>query len=351
MTDTVPPSRQALGEAIALSDEILRNIELSELPLAAIALKASRLARLLNESDYQKAFEYEAGGYPSTAGGIPPDAWALAVIAGRRYEEKEKKTEEVKNYVYIHSIAEIEEAIRMGNASLGAARDPNVSVSSSNPNQVVWNPLGNQRERDAIRRNVTLNVRRLASRRSFIHQYATRKLYELKFSGIADDIFSRIRERVDASVGSVVPSSVQKFTAVYENLASDNPEDWSNAVHSCRRILQDLADVIYPPQDDRILEVGKKKTTIKLGSENYINRLVAFIEENSDSERFHSVVGSQLKFIGERLDALFRAAQKGSHAMISDRAEADRYVVYTYMVVGDILSLAPLSLTADRSAE
>ena len=58
------------------------------------------------------------------------------------------------------------------------------------------------------------------------------------------------------------------------------------------------------------------------------------------SSRFHAVVGSQLKYIGERLDALFEAAQKGSHATISDRVEADRYVVYTYMIVGDILSLA-----------
>jgi len=62
MTDTiVPPSAEALKEALSLSEEILRNIELSELPLTNIALKASRLARLLNEYDVQKIMEFEAG--------------------------------------------------------------------------------------------------------------------------------------------------------------------------------------------------------------------------------------------------------------------------------------------------
>mgnify|MGYP000465787542 CR=1 FL=1 len=46
---TIPPSRQALEEALELSAEILKNIELSDMPLALIALKASRLARLLND--------------------------------------------------------------------------------------------------------------------------------------------------------------------------------------------------------------------------------------------------------------------------------------------------------------
>ena len=39
-----------------------------------------------------------------------------------------------------------------------------------------------------------------------------------------------------------------------------------------------------------------------------------------------------------RLDSIFRAVQKGSHAIVTQE-EADRYVVYTYLVTGDILSL------------
>jgi len=172
-----------------------------------------------------------------------------------------------------------------------------------------------------------------------IHDYVSQRHYELKFSDVAQDVFSTIRETVDREVGSVVPDAVQKFNAVHENLRSDNPEDWSNAVHSCRRILQDLADMLFPPQpESRFVKEGKQEREIKLGADHYINRLVCFVEDHSSSSRFEELVGSHLRFLGDRLDTIFRAAQKGSHKSVG-REEANRYVVYTYMIVGDILAL------------
>lgn len=338
MSDQIPPSRQALREAFQLAEELIRNIELSELPLANVALKASRLARLLNDFDHQKIFECEASGYPSTPKGVSPDVWKLAVAAGRSYEQEDKK-EGTKLYVYTTSIEELEHQTTLLETSLAAARDPDVSVSSANPSQWVSGPIGNVLERNQIRANATQAQRRLSSRRSFLYSYALRRHHELKFSGIADDIFSRVRERVDSHIGERVPGAVQKLSAVYENLQSDNPEDWSNAVHSCRRILQELADALYPAGEDRVVDVNGKKRTIKMGTDNYVNRLVAYVEERSSSSRFCEIVGSHLGFIGDRLDSVFAAAQKGSHANVS-KEEADRYVVYTYLVVGDILTLA-----------
>lgn len=338
MVDSVPPSRQALREALSLSEEVLKNIELSEMPLANVALKASRLARLLNDFDAQKIMEYEASGYPITPDGVVPDIYRLAVSAGREYQQKDAKTGEVNNYIYATPIEELEQELKSTEAALAAARDPDVSVSSANPNQMVWNPVGNKFERDTIRSSAARAQRRLSTRRSFIYSYVLRRHHELRFSGIADDIFSRIREKVDSVIGTRVPDAVQKLAAVYENLQSENPEDWANAVHSCRRILQDLADAVYPPREDVEKEIDGRKRLIKLGAENYINRLIAFLEERSASERFVEVVGSHLAFIGDRLDSVFRAAQKGSHAVVT-KEEADRYVVYTYLVTGDILSL------------
>ena len=339
MPDDIKPSKVALQEALTLSEEILRNIELSELPLANIALKTSRLARLLNDFAYQKIMEYEASGYPSTPTGVPPEIYKLAVLAGREYQTKDVKSGEIRNYIYTTLIEELEQEVKSLEVALTAARDPDISVSSANPNQMIWNPIGNKFERDTIRTSAARAQRQLSSRRSFIYSYVLRRHYELKFSGIADDIFSRIRIKVDSAIGQHVPDAIQKLSAIYENLKSENPEDWSNAVHSCRRLLQDLADAIYPPREDIVKEINGSKKTIKLGPDNYINRLIAFIEEHSTSDRFNEIVGSHLRFIGERLDSVFKATQKGSHAKIVTRDEADRYVVYTYLITGDILSL------------
>lgn len=338
-SENIPPTQKALQEALELSSEVLRNVELMELPLVNIALKVSRIARLLNEYEVQKIMEYEASGYPTTPDGVHPEIYKLAVTAGREYQTKDNETKENKKFVFLESIEELEHETRIAEAALQAAKDADKSVSSSNPYQTVITPGGNWYERQQIREKSSSASKKLSSRRTLIYRYVLRKHYELKYSGIADDIFSRVRERVNKSIGDAVPEATQKLSAVYENLKSENPEDWSNAVHSCRRILQDLADSVFPAQGDIVKTLNGKDKTIKLGKDNFINRLIAFIEAQSHSGSFTSIVGSHLKYIGERLDSVFRATQKGSHDTIVTQEEADRYVVYTYLIVGDILLL------------
>ena len=338
LATNVPATTQALSEAEALAADILRDIELSLGKLSAVVLKALRLARILNDFEAYQVLEWESGGYPRGESGVTPEVWRAGKGAGRTYFKKDS-SENTQEFMYMESIEQLEQIINVGTAGLQAAQDPAVSLSSANPRQFVSAPAGNVRERGRIRSQILTSTDRLAARRTLIYDYACRKHYELKFAGVADDVFGRIRSTVDDRIGSVVPDAVQKFTAVYEYLKSANPEDWANAAHSCRRILQDLADAVFPAQSEtRTKTVNGKEVQIKLGVDQYINRLVAYVEDNSDSERFEEIVGSQLGYLGDRLDALFFVAQKGSHANVT-MEEANRCVVYTYLIVGDILSL------------
>jgi hypothetical protein len=322
-----------------LSAEILKDIELSRVPLSTAALKASRLARLLNHFEAQQILNYEATGYPTTPDGISPDIWQLLVKAGRTFKERDSISKETKELAFTESIEQLEQQIETSKIRLQVARDPDVSISSANPSQWVTPPIGHVLERNSLQTSIVTASQRLASRRAMIYQYASRRHYELKFSGIAQNIFSLIRESVDRNIGQFVPEALQKFASVHDNLRSTNPENWANAVHSCRRILQDLADALFPPQEkDGVTKSGKP---IKLGPGNYINRLMCFVEAKSDSDRFADLVGSHLSFLGDRLDAVFEATQKGSHTSVT-REEANRYVVYAYMLIGDILFLCNL---------
>lgn len=346
--DLVKPNRKALSEALALAEEALKNLELSEISLTNIALKASRVARLTNDHQFQQIMQYEAGGYPHNPSGLPSEIWTLTQMAGRTFPLQ--ILNDTKYYAYLESIEELEQQIITSRQALIAASDPNVSISSANPHQMVWSPAGNSVERNNIRQQTAIAVKRIAQRRAFIHEYLQKKYYELKFSDIADDIFNRIRDKTDSLIGKKLPASVQKFTSIYDNLQSENPESWSGAVHSCRRLLQDLADAVFPATNTtRTKTVSGKVIEIDLSKDSYINRLVAFIEDNNSSERFEELVGSNLKYIGERLDSIFRASQKGSHGNVS-REEADRYVVYTYMIVSDILTLSA-SLSEKQSSK
>lgn len=316
-----------VADATKLSEQLLEDLEMGKSTLTLIAMKASRLARLMGDNDYQDLFIFESNGYPAINGVYSREAWRLARVAGRTYKDVDEDGKE-QTYCHFDSIEQME--VEIEGLKARSKKLEGVNLSGNN-------------------KRLKARMQTLAQRRLCIHQFVSSAYFELKFSAMAEDVFERTRIKVDKNVGAIIPQAVKKFTAVYENLTSNNDEDWSNAVHSCRRILQDAADALYPAQADKVIDVGGKKKTIKLGVDNYVNRLMAYVEENSKSSRFEEIVGSHLRYLGERLDSIFQAAQKGSHNVITTQEEADRYVIYTYLVIGDILNLkAEVDFTASK---
>lgn len=73
--------------------------------------------------------------------------------------------------------------------------------------------------------------------------------------------------------------------------------------------------------------------------ENQGISLTEFLTKSSDAPSYQNIVGSQLQFIKDRLDSLLNASHKGTHTTIISKEDANRIVVYTYLLIGDILSL------------
>lgn len=287
------------SETLSLAEEILRNIELNEIPLTNACLKAVRLTRLLNDT--------------------------------QRFDELTK----ISSY-----IGQLESYIEASKIRLAAARDPDVSISSANPDQYILSPSGNTFERDKITYGILSSEKNLQERKTTVYNYVLNIYYELRFSAVPQEVFERTRRRVDKRLAEMVPEAVKKFVSVYDNMKSSNPEDWSNAVHSCRRILQAVADVLYPPYPDGLSEVNRGGKKIKVGPDKYVNRPITYAEDKSNSGRFCEVIGSHLRFLGDRLDSVYSAATKGSHTEIKSAEEAERYIIYTYLLIGDILRLS-----------
>lgn len=326
-----------IKECTELSSEILKNFELSELPVSKIILKCLRLCRLLDDKDGILLFTYESSGYPNTPSGMPLDAWRISKIAGRRYIEKnvkQGKTVEVER-ARLQLISEIEEVIAAQKIQLAAANDPNISITSANPNQFIFAPTGNTNERASVITAIKNNQSLLQKVTGSLYAYILQIYNNLMYGNIVEDTFTRARLEANDKLAKLCPDAIKKFVSVYDNMDSSNPEDWANAVHSCRRILLDMADALYPPQDQPISVSGR---TIKVGTEQYINRLIQFISSKAESKTYADVVGADLSSIGMRLDAINDAVCKGTHVDVS-KDEASRYIIHTYLLISDIISL------------
>ena len=328
--------KTAAAIALTLADELLADLELGRIPLANCYMKACRLARLLGDSVYLQLFQYELSGYPSTPNGVAPDVWALCLKAGRVSKEIDEETKKEKETAYVQSIEQLESSVENMRTRLEFSRPQPVSITSANPSQYVHTPVRNLQLESNLSNNLQAYIGKISSRRTFIYSYCLDRLFELRVSSAAEDIFEKYRRRVDVLLREVVPGELRRLDSIAANMRSENLEDWANAVHSCRRLLQSIADELYPPSDGTTK--SKSGKDVKIGKDNYINRLILFCEKRSDSKSFTKIIGSELAFMGDRLDAAFGAAQKGSHTDVSYE-EAERYVIHSYLLIGDILHL------------
>jgi DNA uptake protein ComE-like DNA-binding protein len=138
-----------------------------------------------------------------------------------------------------------------------------------------------------------------------------------------------LRAEVDSKLLDVAPEAAEKLMIAFRSVASEHPEEWSHALTSCRRFLEDISDVLYPPKDDQV----KGRT---LGKAQYINRLWAFIHESIESESNKELAKAHVDYLGSYLERAHRLGHKGVHADLS-RTEAIKAVLHTYLLVADIL--------------
>ena len=304
-------------EALILAEEILKNIELEEISMNSVVMKCSRLARLASNPTIMKAFQYELAGYPKDKKGrFLPETWVIGDVFNRVHLDTDKDGK-CEQYMFTETITELEASLESLKKYL----------------EISTTPL----ERSSLPRRIKRTAGLIGRLKAGYHSYVLKVYHRLKFGAITEEIFNRMRKKVDENLQKFCPGAMKKFITVYENLKTGEDENWANAVHSCRRILKDLADSLYPPSKQEVTTKSGKK--MKLDKEHYVLRLIEFIKSKSDSETFTRVVGSTLDHIGNRIDSVYKSTTKGTHAKI-EKEEAARYVIHTYLLIGDILSLA-----------
>lgn len=111
-------------------------------------------------------------------------------------------------------------------------------------------------------------------------------------------------------------------------LSDTNKESISQALTTCRRIVDSFADHILPPSEETI-QIGDKVLSLK--ADKPLNRLNAYVHLNCESE-------SRKKKIRQNLQNLYDRISTGVHSDI-DAQEARNLFFNVYLVLGEILTL------------
>ena len=90
---------KVLADALALSEDILKNIELNETPLSQAVMKVARLARLINDYEAMEWLRYEQEGYSIYPDSVPQPIWDIGVKRGRYFLKKEG--DDSKEYIFV----------------------------------------------------------------------------------------------------------------------------------------------------------------------------------------------------------------------------------------------------------
>jgi hypothetical protein len=326
-SNVVPTTVGRRAEALALSEVLLADIELSRLQPIDLARKASRLARLLDDADAMEWLRQEVSGFDrADESTVTAAAFEAARRSGRVFFNADG--EERAN---TKSLGELRTTIDGLLQQITAAVDPDVSLHSANPGQFVMAPGGNGGERSAARNFAGELQATLDYVIGAIHDYVAARYQELRFGAAVESAFEVVRSEIDECLGDLVPAALPKLSAAFENLASQNPENWASAASTCRRLIKAAADALRPagePVDGRVMTDAA-----------YINRLVDWIASRSGGSTAADLATADLEHLGRRLDAVQDGGSKGAHAEM-DRFEASRLVTGTYLLLGDILRLS-----------
>ncbi|MFI5563350.1 hypothetical protein ACIA2T_29050 [Amycolatopsis japonica] len=302
-------SRQ--NEALSLAKDLLADIELTRAPVSKTLMKAMRLARLSRNSEAQVWLGYEINGVPKTSDGR---AW---MDKTGRWDKQE---EEVG---YLLSAPALE-AHRSSAASV-------ISVMDSTSLSGEWVLVAN---RDRIQninsyaRVVSTVGAILAQVEALIYEFVSETYHELMFSELQASLFEDARAAIDGRLTSLTGDVLRKIDSISERLRDDDEEAISQAMSTCRRLVDAVADGIFPAHDKPYM-IGEQELSVK--HNNVQNRINAYVHRAGIPRERAARIRRSLGDIYGRLSA-------SVHGNVS--AHEARYLFLgTYVLLGEVLTL------------
>jgi len=314
---------------------VLNGLEDGTITVGQAALKCLKIARLMNDEEAMLWLRNETGGYP---GKRPKELFNIAFNRGRGYYE------ETKPFIFTQTADELESSIASYQEAIKSFTTAGISVSGQYSNAAMFTLTDSvSRSTNRHLNQIILAQKRLNILRGNYYDYALTIYNQLAFAGQVEELFRNYRAEVDKSLAATIPESIQRFKTVYDSLKSNEPESWSQAVLTCRRLIKGLADELYKhPIDQPFTTKSGKK--LDVSGDKYKNRLFAFIDEKEKSSTKLRLTISTIDYIVSYVEDLNELINKGIHDESPlTYEEARMAVIHTYLLMGDIILSCNLS--------
>lgn len=314
-------------KGIELLDEVLQNFENPKITLLSIIQKLNRIAKLLDETDLLIWTEIQLG---NTSYTLALTKWIQA------YLNNEKSKTKTAAKTLLDETTKLDElGIKLGSTILTEELSAKANESGGG-----FNIIGfiEERYNDFLKHKKgndgTLYQSNLLNTISIVRSLAYKKAsyYHKKyaFSDLPETNFEILKKNVEDVLFELDPELAELLLLAFKSVSSNDAEEWSQALTSCRRFFEKLADNLYPPTDTVIN--GRS-----LSTENYINRLWAYMDRNIDSKSNKEIAKAHVDFIGSYLQSLYRITSKGVHSNLT-RIEALKAVIHIYLLCSDLLN-------------
>lgn len=159
-------------------------------------------------------------------------------------------------------------------------------------------------------------------------------LLEVEYDNTLVSIFDTIQARVDTKLVSVSENTLKELHHSYEELKQGSTQNWSAVASSCRRVIKDVADALYPASN--ITYKCRDGTVLEVKDDKVKNRLIAFVDAKTAKKP--KLTTESINYFMDILSAIWTVASTGDHSEIT-REGAEKCLIYSYLVLGEVLNL------------
>jgi hypothetical protein len=308
-----------LEVAKELSNVILVDLEINQVPISQSLMKCKRLARILRDSDAQKWLDYEIMGYPVV---FDPDELGSC----KKYYISDRPVIRDERTHKPHAIG-----LPHLESYINSTKIESVTKLGANESQKILNK----------HHELVNDFERL---KTSVHNYVTEVNISLSVGDFAQDLFEDTRLAADRFIREYCPRAGEQLLAVHDRMRHHDPGSYKPAIYAVQVILATVADVVSPGD-----EPGPKTSSFKKGQEliapgdQYINRIFSYIEKNSTNDSLLSMIESEMECIFSKASP---SAEKSTvHQDEVTLDEAHRAIIHMYLIIGEIAKIrrAPLS--------